>query len=110
MEKEMTREELISELNRFQELYSKACSELDRERVQHAGCLTAAEGATNPEHIATKGMYGWSLAYQTTLDLRLKYDKMKKSVIEAMNNLGVPQPGYPMPVAVAYDLLKAGLD
>ena len=42
--REMTREELIRELKRFEELYSKAAEELEQERVQHAGCLVAAEG------------------------------------------------------------------
>ena len=108
--REMTREELIRELKRFEELYSKAAEELEQERVQHAGCLVAAEGATDPEHTAKKGDYGWSLAYETTLSLRLRHDRLERVIKEAMDNLGVPQPGYPMPVAVAYDLLKDALD
>ena len=52
-------------------------TDLDRERTQHAGCLTAAEGATSPEHVASRGDYGWSLAYQKTLDLRRKYDALE---------------------------------
>jgi hypothetical protein len=43
-------------------------------QVQLAACLTAAEGVTNPEHVAKGGSYGWSLAYQKVLDLRRKYD------------------------------------
>jgi hypothetical protein len=46
--------------------------EIDQLRVQLAGCLAAAEGAT--KDVATEGMYGWSLAYQKTLELRLKYE------------------------------------
>lgn len=42
--------------------------ELEQTRVQLAGCLTAAEGSTHDP--AKRGDYGWSLAYQKTLDLR----------------------------------------
>jgi hypothetical protein len=41
--------------------------------VQLAGCLTAAEG--NIAEPAKEGDYGWSLAYQRTLELRRRYDK-----------------------------------
>jgi hypothetical protein len=48
--------------------------------VQLAGCSTAAMGATAPEHRAEKGAYGWSPAYQDTLELRLKYDALHARV------------------------------
>lgn len=44
----------------------------ERLRVQLAGCLAAAEGATAPEHTAKEGDYGWSLAYQRTLELNAR--------------------------------------
>lgn len=46
-------------------------------RTQLAGCLMAAEGATNPEmsQIAEQGDYGWSLAYETTLQLHRAYEE-----------------------------------
>lgn len=47
-------------------------------QVQLAGCLTAAQGFTSQEYIATKGMYGWSTAYQNVLELRRRHDKMLK--------------------------------
>lgn len=37
--------------------------------VQLAGCLVAAEGPTFGGEPAKQGDYGWSLAYQRTLDL-----------------------------------------
>ena len=58
--------------NYFGDVAEKA----EQSQVQLAGCLTAAEGATNPEHIAYKGMYGWSVAYQKTLELRLAFNKL----------------------------------
>ena len=45
--------------------------ECEQLRVQLAGCLTAAEGHTNPEVVATEGDYGWSLAYQRVLELAM---------------------------------------
>ena len=61
----------------------KACfmDELDRTRVQLAGCLTAAEGATQDQ--AEQGDYGWSLAYQKVLELRIERDHLAAQV-EAM--------------------------
>lgn len=54
----------------------KAERELEQERVQLAGCLTAAEGATHDP--AKQGDYGWSLAYQRTLELFRKAEKVEK--------------------------------
>lgn len=48
--------------------------ELDRLRVQLAGCLTAAEGHTADP--AKQGDYGWSPAYQAVLELRVKFDRL----------------------------------
>ena len=48
---------------------------MEQLRVQAAGCLGAAEGATWEP--ASPQDYGWSLAYQKTLELRLKYDVLK---------------------------------
>jgi hypothetical protein len=36
-------------------------------------------------------------------------EEKDRAIREAMNNLGVPQPGYPAPVAVAYDILEKAL-
>ncbi len=46
-----------------------SCSQL---QTQLAGCLTAAEGATDCP--AVKGNYGWSVAYQKVLELRRELD------------------------------------
>ncbi len=47
-------------------------NELEQCRVQLAGCLTAAEGGT--KYPAKQGDYGWSLAYQKTLECRINRD------------------------------------
>ena len=75
--------------------------------VQLAGCLTAADGWINPP--AKQGDYGWSVAYEQTLQLRLKYDRLRKAVRGALNELGVARPGYPEPVANAVDMLNGAL-
>ena len=46
--------------------------ELEQMRVQMAGVSVAAMGGTNDP--AKRGEYGWSVAYQDTLELRLKYN------------------------------------
>lgn len=55
--------------------------EIEQLRIQLAGCLTAAEGATH--HAAVRGDYGWSVAYQAVLDLRLRYDQEQEAAAEA---------------------------
>lgn len=54
--------------------------ELEQVRVQLAGCLAAAEGATTDA--AKRGAYGWSPAYQATLDLRRQHDRAMKMMKE----------------------------
>ena len=52
--------------------------QLEQERVRLAGCLTAAEGHnSNP---AKPADYGWSPAYQATLDLRKNHDKAMEAI------------------------------
>lgn len=57
-----------------QVLLKTAQEEIDRQRVQLAGCLAAAEGATNDP--APRGSFGWSVAYQSVLQLRLAFQKL----------------------------------
>ena len=56
------------------------CHQLEDEteqlRVQLAGCSVAALGWI--KNTAKKGDYGWSVAYQDVLDLRLKYEELLK--------------------------------
>ena len=60
----------------------EANEEVEQLRVQLAGCLTAAEGATNPEmsQIAEQGDYGWSPAYERTLQLHRDYDDLRRAL------------------------------
>lgn len=46
-----------------------------RAQVQLAGCLMAAEGV-GVKQAARPGGYGWTPAYQKTLDLRAAYDNL----------------------------------
>jgi len=50
--------------------------EIERLRVQLAGCGVAALGYSSGGNKAKKGDYGWSPAYQDTLELRKKYEKL----------------------------------
>ena len=48
--------------------------QIERLRVQLAGCSVAALGGSP---VAKQGDYGWSLAYQDVLELRQRYDALK---------------------------------
>ena len=54
--------------------------ELEQARVQLAGCLVAAEGGTSEPVTAEHGDYGWSLAYQRTLDLSRADDRLREGL------------------------------
>ena len=54
--------------------------EVDQLRVQLAGVSVAALGGTSEPVIAKEGDYGWSVAYQDTLDLRRKFDQAREAL------------------------------
>lgn len=66
---------LMHERDRLQRELRETSEDVTQLRTQLAGCLTAAEGATNPEHVAERDMYGWSLAYETTIRLHRAYEE-----------------------------------
>lgn len=72
-----TRGALRTELSAFR-------VEVERLRVQLAGCLTAAEGHISDP--ATKEMFGWSVAYEQVLQLRIRYEAFV-AVARAAQNL-----------------------
>ena len=78
--------------------------------VQLAGCLTAAEGHTSPSYTAKQGQYGWSFPYEKTLKLRQTFDMLMAACDQAIHELGIPGPGYPAPVANAYEILRLAID
>jgi hypothetical protein len=55
-------------------------AEVERLRVQLAGCATAAQGWIDDP--AKPGDYGWSPAYQDVLSLRLRVRAMERVVEE----------------------------
>jgi hypothetical protein len=72
-------EEVNAKLETDAKRLRENCEQL---QVQLAGCGVAACGGTAEPSIAVKGMYGWSPAYQDTLDLRLKYDRLREQLAE----------------------------
>ena len=57
---------------------TKEQKEIEQLHVQLAGVGVAALGGTKPSMTVKKFGYGWSPAYQDTLNLRKKYDKLLK--------------------------------
>jgi len=61
----------------------KDCQELkarvEQLEVQLAGCMTAAAGWSRGATKAKRGDYGWSPAYQDTLKLRQKYERLVRT-------------------------------
>jgi predicted HAD superfamily Cof-like phosphohydrolase len=73
----------------YQQLLDNAradAAEVEELRVQLAGCLVAAEGGTSPDVVAHKNEYGWSLAYQQTLDLRFAYNDLIRAESETITD------------------------
>jgi hypothetical protein len=56
---------------------AEARREVEKLRVQLAGCGVAACGGTSESQIAKPGDYGYSASYQNTLNLRIEYDELK---------------------------------
>ena len=66
----------------FADILDAEREELDRLRVQLAGCSTAALGyISNPAKL-DEYEYGWSPAYEDVLTLRVKYEKLINKVKE----------------------------
>ena len=57
-----------------------AKAELEQERVRLASCLIAAEGGT--KDIVKQGDYGWSPAYQATLNLQAELERVRGLIVE----------------------------
>lgn len=74
---------LVTSTTREREL-AQECEQL---RVQLAGCAVAAHGGTSEPVVAKHGDYGWSPAYQDTLDLRRKHDALERQLAEAQAQL-----------------------
>ena len=72
----MSEREVKARLQERTKQCHSALDEVEKLRVQLAGCSVAASGGTTGSVVATKGDYGWSVAYQDVLELRLKYDEL----------------------------------
>jgi hypothetical protein len=85
--------------------------ELEYERIKLAACGVAALANTDEtvkQRITTENKY-WSASYGdvcSAVDREIKYRKALDAII---HELGVPQPGYPQPVANAYEIAMEAL-
>jgi hypothetical protein len=99
---ELNRRRMIENLDRaeraresFSQIAVKERAAVVQLRVQLAGCGAAALGAISPEHVAKKGQYGWSPAYQDVLDLRREVEALRNACDHAIELLEAwdAQPG-----------------
>jgi len=66
---------IVARLTQHTSELEAAKAELEQERVRLASCLIAAEGGT--KDIVKHGDYGWSPAYQATLNLQAKLERVR---------------------------------
>lgn len=78
LEAEVT--DLRKQIDVWERMHKQEHEVIEQLQTQLAGCLTAAEGATkNP---AKQGDFGWSVAYQRTLDLFHKMEEQKREIAD----------------------------
>ena len=80
--------EAADEIERLRRGLDEERAEAEQWQVRCAGCLTAAEGHTSDP--ANDGDYGWTLAYQRTLELRQAYD----ALLRERDGMGTIAPCY----------------
>ena len=66
---------IVARLTQHTSELEAAKAELEQERVRLASCLIAAEGGT--KDIVKQGDYGWSPAYQATLNLQAELERVR---------------------------------
>ena len=72
----------------FLQDYQKLKEEIDRLRVQLAGCGAAALGYATGKNAIKKGSYGWSASFQDVVDLWDKHQKLRERVsVEKIDSL-----------------------
>ena len=68
--------------------YQKLKEEIERLRVQLAGCGVAALGYATGKNAIEKGSYGYSASFQDVVDLWDKYQKLRERVsVEKIDNI-----------------------
>jgi len=82
---------------------TETTKELERARVQLAGCLIAAEGNATGWNDCREGDYGWSLAFGVVKELRRKWDNARQGCCmfagpgrgDCENSVGLPGESIP---------------
>jgi hypothetical protein len=67
-----------------EETRCQACGlrdQVERLRVQLAGCSVAACGGTSEPQVVKEGQYGWSKPYQEVLELHQSHDRFKEAAV-----------------------------
>lgn len=78
-------------LTQLQAKLSASDGEVERLQTQLAGVSVAAFGGTSEPVVAKQGDWGWSVAYQDVLNLRIKYDELlvrEESIMDQCRKLG----------------------
>ena len=67
-----------------------------------------AEGTSGAEGSAT--LVAWETLHESISEVISERNALRAALRGVMDNLGVPQPGYPAPVAVAYEIASKALE
>ena len=78
---------IVARLTQHTSELEAAKAELEQERVRLASCLIAAEGGT--KDIVKQGDYGWSPAYQATLNLQAELERVRAALEDACLSVAV---------------------
>jgi len=68
----------LCRVNTLEAKVERLKTENEKLQAQLAGCSVAALGGTDT--VVKQGDYGWSASYQDVLELRLKYEQLRKAL------------------------------
>jgi len=72
--------DMFEQIGKLKQERDELKAKCEQERVQLAGCLTAAEGWAKGDNDCKQGDYGWSLAFEKVQELRAEVVELRQHV------------------------------